>query len=44
MMLDYETHHPGVADIFWLVEVSDSTLAYDCGEKALAYARAGIQD
>jgi Putative restriction endonuclease len=33
-----------VADIFWLVEVSDSTLAYDCGEKALAYARAGIQD
>jgi Uma2 family endonuclease len=42
--LDYETHHPWVADIFWLVEVSDSTLAYDCGEKALAYARAGIQE
>jgi Uma2 family endonuclease len=42
--LDYETHHPGVADIFWLVEVSDSTIAYDCGEKALAYARAGIQE
>jgi Uma2 family endonuclease len=42
--LDYETHHPSVADIFWLFEVSDSTLAYDCGAKALAYARAGIQE
>lgn len=42
--LDYETHHPGVTDIFWLVEVADSTLAYDCGEKALAYACAGIQE
>jgi Uma2 family endonuclease len=42
--LDYETHHPEVLDIFFLVEVSDSTTRYDCGEKALAYARAGIQE
>lgn len=42
--LDYETHHPDVSDIFWLVEVSDSTIFYDCGEKALAYSRAGIQE
>ncbi len=42
--LDYETHHPVVADVFWLVEVSDSTITYDCGAKALAYARSGIQE
>ncbi|MDX2099981.1 MAG: Uma2 family endonuclease [Leptolyngbyaceae cyanobacterium bins.59] len=38
----YEDHHPSPAEVFWLIEVSDTTLAYDCGPKALAYGRSGI--
>lgn len=36
--------HPGPGDILLLVEVSDSTLAFDTTTKAELYARAGIAD
>jgi Uma2 family endonuclease len=39
---DYRDRIPGPADIAMLVEVSDSSLAFDRGEKLLVYARAGI--
>jgi Uma2 family endonuclease len=35
-------HHPGPADIGMLIEVSDSTLGRDRGEKQLAYSRNGV--
>jgi Uma2 family endonuclease len=35
-------HHPGPADIGMLIEVSDSTLGRDRGEKQLAYSRAAV--
>lgn len=41
---DYSTRHPLPQETLLVVEVSDSTLAYDLGEKAEMYARAGIQD
>lgn len=34
--------HPGPSDIFAVIEVADSSLAYDRVTKALLYARAGI--
>ena len=39
---DYRTRHPGPGDIEFLVEVSDTSLSWDRGEKLLAYARAGV--
>ena len=41
---DYTTRHPEPADIFLLIEVSDSSLDRDRGEKLEAYARAGISE
>jgi len=41
---DYADHHPAPPEMLLLVEVSDATLAKDRGEKAEAYARAGIVD
>ncbi len=41
---DYETSHPGVADVFLLVEVSDSSLAYDRGRKLALYAKFGVAE
>jgi Uma2 family endonuclease len=38
----YRLQHPEPADIGVLVEVSDSTLAYDRSEKGRVYAHAGI--
>ena len=38
------TSHPGPADTLVAVEVSDSTLAFDLGDKARRYAAAGIQE
>jgi Uma2 family endonuclease len=38
----YDDRHPGPEDIDWLIEVSNSTLTYDLGEKAKIYARDGI--
>jgi Uma2 family endonuclease len=40
----YNQRHPGPTDILWLIEVSNSTLSYDVGEKALLYARNNIQE
>jgi Uma2 family endonuclease len=39
---DDQEQHPGPADTALLVEVSDLTVSYDLGEKALLYAAAGI--
>lgn len=41
---DYGDRHPTPADVVLLVEVSDSSLEYDLGGKALLYAQAGILD
>jgi hypothetical protein len=40
----YEKRHPGPDDVFLLVEVSDSTLLFDRGEKLPIYGRAGIRE
>jgi Uma2 family endonuclease len=40
----YRRSRPRISDLLLLIEVSDSTLAYDCGEKAGLYARAGVKD
>jgi Uma2 family endonuclease len=39
---DYEDRHPGPADVGLLIEVSESTLDRDRGEKELAYARGQV--
>lgn len=39
---DYSQGRPAAADVLLVVEVSDSSLAYDRGEKADLYAAAGI--
>jgi Uma2 family endonuclease len=41
---DYEDHHPTAADVYLIIEVSDSTLSRDCEFKADLYARSGIVD
>ncbi|KAM3114805.1 Uma2 family endonuclease [Phormidesmis sp. 146-33] len=38
----YENHHPIPSEVFWLIEVSDTTLKYDREVKAPSYARSGI--
>jgi Uma2 family endonuclease len=40
----YEDHHPRPAEVFLLIEVSDSTLKFDREVKAPAYSRSGIQE
>lgn len=40
----YDDRHPGPPDIYWLIEVSNSTLSYDLNEKAHLYARHQIQE
>jgi Uma2 family endonuclease len=40
----YESRHPGPTDALLVVEVADSTLAFDLGEKAMMYALHGIAD
>jgi Uma2 family endonuclease len=37
-------HHPRPEDVFLLIEISDSTLAYDRGRKLSAYAQAGVHE
>jgi len=39
---DYTSRHPGPEDVLLLIEVADSSLAVDRGEKLPAYGRAGI--
>jgi Uma2 family endonuclease len=40
----YATRHPGPNDLLLVVEVSDTTLAFDKQVKSALYARAGITD
>jgi Uma2 family endonuclease len=40
----YKSAHPGPADVFLVVEVSLSSLAYDRGQKLRAYARNGVPE
>lgn len=40
----YATAHPGPADVRLLIEVADSTLAFDRSTKAAIYAAAGIRE
>jgi Uma2 family endonuclease len=39
---DYKTRHPGPRDVGLLVEIAESSLDRDRGEKMQAYARSGI--
>ncbi|HRX81392.1 MAG TPA: Uma2 family endonuclease [Pirellulaceae bacterium] len=41
---DYSSRRPRPADVLLIIEVSDSSLAYDRDEKASLYAQAAIQD
>lgn len=41
---DYDQKHPAQSDAVLVVEVSDTTAAYDLGGKALLYAQAGIME
>jgi Uma2 family endonuclease len=41
---DYGASHPGAADVLLLVEVSDSSLAYDRGRKLALYAKFGVPE
>ena len=38
----YENRHPAPADVAIVIEISDSTLTRDRGEKQVNYARGGI--
>jgi Uma2 family endonuclease len=40
----YLAHHPYPADIFWLIEYSNTTLAKDLKAKKQVYAEAGIEE
>jgi Uma2 family endonuclease len=40
----YDDHHPLPKEVLLLIEVADTSLDYDCGEKADLYAAAGIKD
>ena len=40
----YINHHPYTEDIYWLIEISDSTLSKDLGIKKRIYASANIQE
>jgi Uma2 family endonuclease len=42
--LDYEDHHPTPGEIFWLIEVADSTLRRDRDLKVPLYGRSGIAE
>jgi Uma2 family endonuclease len=41
---DYQDRHPGAADVLLLVELSESSLAYDRGMKLALYAKFGVQE
>ncbi|MHC5826845.1 MAG: Uma2 family endonuclease, partial [Nostoc sp.] len=40
----YLEHHPYPEDIFWIIEISKSTLSKDLGDKKDIYAEAGIAE
>ena len=41
---NYRKRYPVPRDVLLVIEVSDSSLRYDRGEKAMLYAQAGVQD
>ena len=41
---DYSQGRPTAADVLLVIEVAESSLGYDCGEKADLYAAAGVND
>jgi Uma2 family endonuclease len=41
---DYQANHPGAADVLLVIEVSDSSLAYDRGRKLALYAKFGVPE
>ncbi|MEG4352275.1 Uma2 family endonuclease [Microcoleus sp. LAD1_D3] len=41
---DYATHHPTPSEVYLIIEVADTSLAYDREIKAKIYARSGIAD
>jgi len=41
---EYEGRHPEPEDVALLLEVTDSSVEYDLGEKALLYAQSGVAD
>jgi len=43
-VLRYSDRHPNPSDIYFLIEIADSTLKRDCGIKARDYASAEIED
>lgn len=40
----YETAHPKPDEVYWLIEIADTTIKRDLGLKADLYAAAGIND
>ena len=40
----YRERHPVPTDIYWLIEIADTTLTKDTGEKLKVYATAGITE
>lgn len=40
----YRASHPGPADVLLLIEVSESSLAYDRGVKLALYAKLGVPE
>lgn len=40
----YDERHPGSEDIFWLIEIADTTLTFDLNKKQQIYAAAGISE
>ncbi len=41
---DYQSRHPSAADVLLLVEVSETSLAYDRGVKLALYAKFGVPE
>ena len=41
---DYGLNHPGAADVLLLIEVSETSLAYDRGRKLALYAKFGVAE
>lgn len=41
---DYSAAHPSAADVLLVIEVAETTLAFDVGTKVALYARAGIAE
>ncbi|MDJ0601709.1 MAG: Uma2 family endonuclease [Crocosphaera sp.] len=40
----YDTHHPYPEDIYWLIEISNTSLSKNLGAKKTIYASANIQE